>query len=490
MAFGLEIYGTRIVDTTPQKSGSEFTVNSHSSDIQADPDVSPLGTGFVVTWRSNLQDGDSYGSYFQRYNSSGIKLGSETRANTYTTNSQTDPKVAELDNGDFVIVWTSLNQDGDNWGVYGKRFNSSGSAYGSGDTLINTYTTSYQTNQDIAPLDDGGFVVVWGSMSQDGDSGGIYFQRYDSSFTTQGSETRANTTTSGSQWYPAISQLGTGFVIGWQKGNDLYAQIFNSSGSKVGSEFTVTTTGTASDLKIAELSTGDFIVTWDQTTVTDGDSYGIFAQKFNSSGTKVGSEFQVNTYITSTQWKPNIAATSSGYIIVWSSYLQDGNAYGVFGQVFSNDGGYVGNEFQINTNTIADQKVPKVAVLSSGNFVVAYYNTWPSPEIYAQMFTPTVANPREILRFSTDKIAWNQIAYIDSPAGNSQTYTYSNLGDFTEIKTLQVMQTDAFSNVGATDQRARCATVSESVNTATTPHSGSVTVSGGNTPTFILVLCR
>ena len=64
--------------------------------------------------------------------------------NTYTTGSQYQPTVAALDDGGFVISWTSQYQDGSNTGVYSQRFDANGSALstirltgGSGDDIVN-----------------------------------------------------------------------------------------------------------------------------------------------------------------------------------------------------------------------------------------------------------------------------------------------------------------------------------------------------------------
>ncbi len=84
--------------------------------------VAPLNDGgFVVTWGSYGQDGDFSGVYGQRYDSSGVKSGVEFQINTYTTSDQRDPSVAPLNDGGFVVTWTSDGQDGDLGGRCGIR---------------------------------------------------------------------------------------------------------------------------------------------------------------------------------------------------------------------------------------------------------------------------------------------------------------------------------------------------------------------------------
>ena len=79
-------------------------------------------------------------------------------------------------------------------------------------------------------------------------------------------------------------------------------QRFDSSGRISGTEFPIISP--TSDLygafpSVANLKAGGFVVTW---TGYDDDGNGIFAQRFDSSGNRSGSEFQVNTYNTEGQY--------------------------------------------------------------------------------------------------------------------------------------------------------------------------------------------
>ncbi len=67
-------------------------------------------------------------------------------------------------------------------------------------------------------------------------------------------------------------------------------------------------------------SAGDFVVAWTDSSGADGSSYGVFAQRYNASGTPAGSEFQVNTYTAGNQTLPSAAMDSAGdLVVVWES---------------------------------------------------------------------------------------------------------------------------------------------------------------------------
>lgn len=164
----------------------EFQINSYTANNQEEPVVAMDSAGdFVVVWTdSSGQDGSYTGIYAQRYNSAGTAQGSEFQVNSYTTGNQNAPAVATNSSGDFVVTWQSDSQDGDSFGIYGQRYNSTGVTQGS-EFQINTYTTGDQYSAAVALDSSGNFVITWQSANQDGSYLGIYAQRYDSQGNTR-----------------------------------------------------------------------------------------------------------------------------------------------------------------------------------------------------------------------------------------------------------------------------------------------------------------
>ena len=236
-------YGQRF-DSDGTAVGSEFQINTNTVKQQQDASVVGLsGGGFIVTWQSKDQDGDNWGVYGQRFDSAGNPTGSEFRINTATALEQQNPAIAALNDGGFVVTWQSKSQDGDNWGVYGQRYDAAGNAVG-GEFQINTTTAKEQQDPSIATLADGSFVVSWQSKDQDGDNWGVYGQRYDASGNAVGTEFRINTTTAREQQNPSVGALADGgFVVTWQSWNQdghewgVYGQRFDAAGNPVEFEF-------------------------------------------------------------------------------------------------------------------------------------------------------------------------------------------------------------------------------------------------------------
>ena len=106
-----------------------------------------------------------------------VKAGPEFKVNSFTTDYQTRPEAAVEPDGDFVVTWQSLYQDGSYYGVFGQRYSRDGSPRG-GEFLVNTFTTGYQQRAKVAVNKAGKFVVVWESYYQNGYQS-IFGQRYD-----------------------------------------------------------------------------------------------------------------------------------------------------------------------------------------------------------------------------------------------------------------------------------------------------------------------
>jgi len=433
-------------------ASSEFQVNTYTDDSQDSPSAAVDDNGnIVIVWTSDGQDGSGYGVFAQRYDSLGNSVGSEFQVNSYTSFDQNLPSVAMDSDGNFVITWTSDGQDGSTYGIYAQRYDSSGNPAGS-EFQVNTYITSYQIDSSIAMDSNGDFVITWTSFGQDGSSYGIFAQRYDSSGNPVGSEFQVNTYKTDIQDAPSVAMDGSGnFIITWQsEGQDgssygVYAQRYDSTGNTVGIEFQVNTytSGYQSTPSAAMDTTGNCVITW--TSEQDGSSYGIFAQRYDSTGNTAGSEFQVNSYTNGLQMNPSASVDDSGnFIVTWQSENQDSSGYGIFAQRYDSSGNTVGSEYQVNTYTSNTQSYPSAAMDTDGDFTIA----WQSEEqdgsnygIYASLYfvnpTPTPTATSTITSTITDTITPTITVTLTPTQTLTPTFTQTK----TETPTQTITQT-------------------------------------------------
>ncbi|MBO3762540.1 calcium-binding protein [Ciceribacter sp. L1K22] len=189
--------------------GAETQVNTTTSGRHVFPDLVALSDGgWVVTWF--VVDGNIF---LQRFDANGDKVDGETRVNSTSAGTQRFPAVAALSDGGWVVTWES--PDADQTGIFQQRYDSDGDAVG-GETQVNATSTSFQSDADVVALSDGGWVVTWQSFGQDGDSYGIYQQRYDSDGNAVGTETLVNVTTEGYQDSASVTALPNGgWIVSW-----------------------------------------------------------------------------------------------------------------------------------------------------------------------------------------------------------------------------------------------------------------------------------
>ncbi|MDA8017679.1 MAG: hypothetical protein MPN21_09550 [Thermoanaerobaculia bacterium] len=248
---------------------------------------------------------------------------------------------------------------------------------------VNVHTTGIQNRPSIASFPAGDFLIVWESVGQDGDSGGIYARRYDSSGAPLTGETQVNAFTVDDQDQVKVKVGPQGFVAVWRDG------VFDGDGSIMvktpgQDEFLANThtTGSQTSPDLVMDSNGDFVVVWHNQDDQDGDGSGIFGQRFDSAGGFVDSEFQVNTTTSGAQTLPAVDGLGDGrFVVTWNT--QTGSGDQVMAQRFASDGSKLGAEVSVNTLG----RSPDVAMGDDGSFVVVWMSdAFPTGEIYSRHF--------------------------------------------------------------------------------------------------------
>jgi hypothetical protein len=322
--------------------GSEFRVNSYTTNSQGSASVAADGDGnFVVIW-SGGGAGDADGVFGQRFDQTGNPVGSEFRVNSYTTNSQGSASVAADADGNFVVVWTSLVGGSVNY-VFGQRYDSGGERLGA-EFLVNSYNTASNDAPSVALDPSGNFVVAWVSSTTQAKLG-VFGKRYDSDGVPQGGEFLVDSPARSGP--PRVASDAAGdFVVIWHNqsyygGREVYGRRFESTGLPKGPTFRVNTftAGYQQDPSVASDASGNFVVAWNSRG-QDGNYDGIFGQRYDSAGAALGDEFQINAFTAGQQQRPSVGATGiNEFVVAWESAGQDGDGEGAFGRRFDFSGG-------------------------------------------------------------------------------------------------------------------------------------------------------
>lgn len=318
-----------------EPQGPEFIVNTFETGNQVEPDVAMDDAGnFVVVW-SGQGDTDADGIWARVFDRFGTPQGQQFRVNQYRLNAQYSPKVAMDSVGNFVVTWSSFGQDLDSNAVIGRRYNRFGQALGN-EFMVNLPNSSSQRNSDVAMDDAGNFVVVWMSDGQDGNDWGVVARIFNADGTARTGEILATQYRVNRQIDPRVAMDADGdFVITWSSfgqdgsGFGVFARRFAPNGTPKGDEFRVnqTTLHWQYQSDVAMDKAGNFTIVW-TTMGQDNDlavDWGIYARMFMADGNDYvlppkgqAGEFRVNADVTGDQVTPVIAMDAVGnYVVAW-----------------------------------------------------------------------------------------------------------------------------------------------------------------------------
>ncbi|KAJ6233663.1 insulin-like growth factor binding protein [Anaeramoeba flamelloides] len=364
--------------------GSKFQVYLDSTTDQRSPSIASIGCNqekFVITWQ-NEQDGN-YEIFAQVFNSTdGSKIGIEFLVSAGTLPEQRIPSIASIGRGSsldntmqiceeenekFVITWENYGQDGSGWGIFGQGFSSANHTKIGEQFQVNTYASASQRSPSIASIygkdySEDKFVIVWESYEQDNDDNGVFAKVFNSTnFSQIDNEFQVNTFVNENQQYPAITGI-------WSTKKDRSEEV-----------------GVEND---------KFVIIW-QSYLQDSSGWGVFGQVFSSTNhTKIGEEFQVNTYTHNSQFLPRVTSMKEKFVVSWASYQQDDVCcLGVYFQMFnSTDSSVIGGESLANSATQYDQTYPDITSITDNDgdkFVIVWrsdHQNQSFKDIYLKIF--------------------------------------------------------------------------------------------------------
>jgi hypothetical protein len=395
-------------------NGTEYAIAGTLPGEQVHPSVAVTTNGGFLVWEDNVTDGYGLGVSAIRLDSSFSQTFAPFRVNAGAAGDQEQPHVTLLGNGGAAFVWQGGQLGFQH--IYARFLSSSNTWLANNDLLVNSATNSYQLAPAIATLANGSVVVVYVSLNQSATNSmaDVYGQILSPTGQPIGSEFLVNQFTPYNQRAPGVAALaGGGFVVVWVSEQersgavdnnnpnylyapgvlpsvDIYARMFNASGAPVAGEFLVnTSTNVCANPSVAGGSDGGFLIAWgERNPQTPVLSWDISARPFSSAG--VGANVQtVNTYLYGDQYAPQVSASGTDYLVVWTSLGQDGSREGVFGQFLRGNGATIGGELQVNTTTMSQQMQPTVASDGNGRFLAvwtSYVGGAGSFDLYAQRY--------------------------------------------------------------------------------------------------------
>jgi Ca2+-binding RTX toxin-like protein len=149
----------RLIGADRQPAAPEFTVSNGAA---SDPDVAALkGGGFVIAW----DNGDPAGGIeFRRYDAAGVAIGTEVTVDAGAAGVEDDVTITGLADGGFVIGWSETSST-DTLALHARSFNAAGTATGARLTIaegIDAAAAAYPGLElQLTALASDGFAAGW-----------------------------------------------------------------------------------------------------------------------------------------------------------------------------------------------------------------------------------------------------------------------------------------------------------------------------------------
>jgi len=378
--------------------GGEFSIIGAPPYDQVLPSLALTPTGGVLAF-CNQDLGIHYALL-----GSGYTAASFSPVHKTAVGQQVKPAVKTLSSGNTIFVWQSSTM--------GKPYIfarlAKGTSFFTSDIRVNNYLKDQLAEPAASALPDGGAMVAWASLGQDGSLWGVYARKVMASGTLAGAqEFLVNQYTIGNQRTPAVCTLANGHVVfAWVSegerfvaSRDIYARVFTAAGVPVTGEFLVNSAANTMANKcgepvLAALNDGGFTVAWSQKDTILSNGWDVWGRAFSAYGTAVAPAFRINSHLYGDQYRPRLASAPSGCLAVWTSMGEDGDREGVFGRFLAGGNKVSGDEFQVNTTWVSQQLDPDVAWNGVDRFLVVWTSlagpgsTGPSGfDLFGQMYS-------------------------------------------------------------------------------------------------------
>ncbi len=336
-------------------SGDVLVANTVTRGQQGGPAIDSASDGsYWVVW-DGRGAGDRSGIFAQHFSSTGMRLGSTLLVNETVGGAQTHADVAVAVDGTAVVVWEGVG-DGDFDGVFARVINSDGTFATDevriNQMTAGQQSMPAVAIADFGPAETNGtfpgFVATWSSRDEDGSDWGIYARGFDSAGAAEADAFQVNTTTAGSQYASAIDAAADGsFVIAWSSfstanGWDVTAQRHAADGTRRGTEFLLHDPNTSHqrDVDIAVASGGEILAAWSHAGA-DGAGWETQLRTFNEDGTADGDVVIANASSSGpnsgNQRTPAVDLNDEGDSLVVFQGQGTGRQNGAFGQRYMVD---------------------------------------------------------------------------------------------------------------------------------------------------------
>lgn len=330
------------------------------------------------------------------------------------------PVVAELDGGGFIVSWFSFYYDSGtlNSLVMAQVYNADGSTKGESFT-VNETTLGLVREIDVTGLTDGGYVVSWSISSG---RTAVYSKQYDANSLEMGANIQASPAVNGDFTNPSLLSTDNGGYIliydSYSNNGDIVAQVYDASGNSInslplGADGSVGAYQKNPDMVM--LNDGTVMVVWEQYD-SSSNSKVIMARQFDQQLNSLGNEFQISTATNLYAFNPIITALEGGGFAVAWGQSSDANtnsvSYPVYGRVYDSLLNPISSDYLMGTTQTLSSF--DITGLEGGGFSLIYQQTGSTVDRYiiGQNYDASGTAVEGLFRVSAENPAY--IEYLPS----------------------------------------------------------------------------
>lgn len=362
-----------LIATPARADRTDFRVNDDNALVEhSHPRIAVAeGVGLAIAW-SDFRNGQS-DIFIQRYSIAGEPIGANRQVNDDTGLAhQSGPALGVDPSGTYSLIWQDYRDGAYPFdpAVYLQRFDTALESVGMNLKLTTERPDTLKGNPDLALGPDGAGVIVWADYRNR--NWDIYGQLIASNGALIGANFRVNDDAGTFQQHaPRVSVSAEGwFVVSWYDnrfGNDdIFAQRFDTSGQRLGVNIRVNSDNSGTRQAFPDVAadgSGHFTVVWvDWRNGIYPANPDIYERRFDRSGQPLIADKKVNTDGTArAQREPTIAADRMGNVaIIWSD--STGSSWDIVGQMVDVDGVVREANFRANLSGDSAQLQPDAAL--------------------------------------------------------------------------------------------------------------------------------
>ncbi len=361
--------------------GSEYPGLGQLAGDQLAPSMAFDTSSGVVVWQDHSV-GNSWTIRARRLSASGIGLFAPFTVPSATRGDQTYPQVAQAKGGNALIVWRE-SQKG-KWSIVGRVLKPglSTPSFAGTNVPVSSVQGNLPSAPSVAALEDGTFVVAWTSDQADGNRFGVLAQHVGGNGELLGTNFVVTQTFRANQRGSVVCPLsGSAYAIGWisesqrfDKSADVYGRTFSASGNPLTDEFRMNSgTNICSAPHLAAVPGGGFLAGWTERDQGSSTSlWTVAVRAFDPSGNSTTPALSVVSDASHNANSPKLAVAGNNVLLTWrleGSAPADVRPYGQFLTV---DGTVDGESFSLSAAPLLNESVTAVAPVGTDQFVAAW----------------------------------------------------------------------------------------------------------------------